>query len=324
MNWRGQSASMHRALLSVSAALALATVARADLFVSSFSQHSVRRYDDAGNFLGTFVTAASGGLQAPHRSLFGPDGAFYVTSANNDRILRYDGATGAYLGIFAQAPQLDYPVDMQWGPDGNLYVSSQLNDSIVRFNGTTGAFIDVFVTAGSGGLNAPSGIQFRNGDLFVAGRESHAAYRYDGITGAHELTIGAGVLNTAFGLDFGADGNLYVASGGTQSVIRFDPVSGSSLGAFVTSGSGGLSGTIGVEFATNGDLLVASFNTDAVKAYSAAGGAYLGDRVAAGSGGLDSPNYFTVAVPEPGSVALCAAGTLLCVRRRRASSSGNL
>ena len=313
---------MYRLYLSLILAAGALSTARADLFVSSFSQHSIRRYDEAtGASLGTFVSAGSGGLQAPHRSLFGPDGAFYVASANNDRILRYDGATGAYLGVFAQAPQLDYPVDFQWGPDDNLYVSSQLNDSIVRFNGPTGAFIDVFVAAGSGGLDGPSGIQFYNGDLFVAGRFSNAAYRYDGTTGAFELTIGSGVLNTAFGLDFGPDGNLYVASGAANRINRFNPITGADLGAFVATASGGLSSPIGIEFGTSGELFAASFNTDSIKAYNGTTGAFLGDRVAAGSDGLDSPNYFTVAVPEPGSTVLSAFGYAAAVslrRRRRA------
>jgi streptogramin lyase len=309
---------MNRALLVSILLAATPPIASADLFVSSFSQHSIRRYDETtGAFISTFIAAGSGNLSAPHRSLFGPDGAFYVASANNDRILRYDGTTGAYLGIFAQAPQLDYPVDFQWGPDGNLYVSSQLNDSIVRFNGSTGAFLDVFVAPGSGGLQGPSGIQFHNGDLFVAGRFSNAAYRYDGTTGAHELTIGTGVINVGYGLDFGPDGNLYVASGGGHRVNEFDPVTGASLGAFVTTTSGGLSAPIGIEFTSDGELLVASLNTDSVKAYSGTTGSYLSDRVTAGSGGLDSPNYFTVAVPEPAGAALFVLGSFFAALSRR-------
>jgi outer membrane protein assembly factor BamB len=180
---------------STLAAIAVASSARGDLFVSSFSQNSVRRYDEnTGAFIGTFISAGLGGLNAPHRGTFGPDGNFYVASANNDRVLRYNGATGAFIDVFATAAQLDYPVDLQWGPDGNLYVSSQLNDSVVRFNGTTGLFIDVFVSAGSGGLDGPSGIQFHGGDLFVAGRfntsSQNHVYRYAGLTGGFELGFG--------------------------------------------------------------------------------------------------------------------------------------
>src|SRR5262245_21950984 len=96
-----------------------AATAKADLYVSSFNQNTVARYDAlTGTFLGTFVSAGLGGLSAPHRGDFGPDGNFYVASANNDRILRYNGTTGAFMGIFASAAALDYPVDFRWGPDG--------------------------------------------------------------------------------------------------------------------------------------------------------------------------------------------------------------
>jgi streptogramin lyase len=267
--------------------VALSGAAWADIFVSSFSGNTVKRYSSVdGSFIGTFVSAGSGGLSAPHRGYFGPDGNFYVASANNDTILRYNGNTGAFMDIFIQngakglpAGTLDYPVDMTIGPDGLLYVSSQLNDSILRFNASTGQFVDVFVASGSGGLDGPSGIEFHNGDLFVSGRFSNAAYRYDGTTGTYELTIGAGVVSPAYGLTFGLDGNLYVASGSTNQVVRFDPTSGANLGNFLATGSG-LSGAIGVEFGPDNNLYVASLNTNEVKRYNGATGASLGTFVA--------------------------------------------
>lgn len=307
---------------------ALSATARADLFVSSFSQNTVLRYNETtGAFLGTFISAGSGGLSAPHRGIFGPDGNFYVASADNDRVLRYNGTTGAFLDIFAVSPQLDYPVDLQWGADGNLYVSSQLNDSIVRFNGTTGAFIDVFVSSGSGGLQGPSGMQFYNGHLYVAGRFSSEVYRYDGTTGAFEQSFGGGSLSSAFGLNFAPDGTLLVGSGGTSTVARFDPDTGASLGNLVTGGSGGLSLPIGIEFGPDNNLYVASFNTGSVKRYDSATGAWLGDFVTAGSGGLSGPNFMTFAtlsVPEPSSLCLLfgAAAGIISLRCRR-RSDGN-
>jgi WD40 repeat protein len=314
--------------------LAFAASASADLFVSSFSHHSVRRYDDSGVFLGTFIAAGSGGLNAPHRGIFGLDGNFYVASANNDRILRYHGHTGAFMDVFIQNGSnglplgtLDYPVDMAFGPDGALYVSSQLNDSILRFNAATGAFIDVFVSSGSGGLDGPSGLGFLNGDLFVAGRFNLAAdnhvFRYDGATGAFELALGAGTMNTAYGLDFGPDGNLYVASGGSSKVVKITGAHGASpvVTDFVATGSGGLSSPIGIEFGADGNLYAASFNTDSVKEYSGATGAPLGDFVTAGSGGLDQPNFMTFAVPEPGAPLLLGLGAMLLAQRRRVSAA---
>ena len=294
----------------------------ADLFVSSFTQNSVRRYDaDTGAFLGTFISAGLGGVSAPHRGRYGPDGNFYVASANNDRILRYNGVTGAFIDIFAAAPQLDYPVDFEWGADGNLYVSSQLNDSIVRFNGVTGTIIDVFVSAGSGGLDGPSGIQFHGNDLFVAGRFNAAGqnhvYRYDAITGAFELGFGASEIITGFGLDFGADGNLYVVSGSSNLVVKFDPLTGASMGNFVTAGSGGLNGAIGCEFGPDGNLYVASLNTDIIERFNGMTGAPLGDFVVAGSGGLDAPNFLTFAIPEPSAAAFVAGALAFALIMRR-------
>ena len=46
-----------------------------------------------------FVTASSGGLQAPGQLTFGPDDQLYVSSLNTRQILRYDGDTGAFLDV---------------------------------------------------------------------------------------------------------------------------------------------------------------------------------------------------------------------------------
>ena len=54
----------------------LAPAGTADLFGSTFTRNSVRRFDEnSGAFLGTFINAGLGGLSAPHRGRFGPDGS---------------------------------------------------------------------------------------------------------------------------------------------------------------------------------------------------------------------------------------------------------
>ncbi len=108
-----------------------------------------------------------------------------MASANNDQVLRYNGATGAFIAAFASGggldsptglvfgpdgnlyvasgnsgkPAPDAPIDLVLGPIGNLYVASANNDQVLRYNGDTGAFIDVF--ASGGGLDEPVFLVFR-------------------------------------------------------------------------------------------------------------------------------------------------------------------
>jgi hypothetical protein len=83
-----------------------------------------------------------------------------VSSFNNDRVLRYNETTGAFINTFASGGGLDGPRSLVFGADGNLYVSSYSTNNAKRYNGTTWVFIDDFVSAGSGGLSGPIGLTF--------------------------------------------------------------------------------------------------------------------------------------------------------------------
>ena len=69
-----------------------------------------------GARLADFVTAGSGGLDRPFGFAFGPDGNLYVSSLGTGQILRYDGSTGAFLGVFASGGDMSNPTYLVFGP----------------------------------------------------------------------------------------------------------------------------------------------------------------------------------------------------------------
>lgn len=238
------------------------------LLVPDFDRDNVLRYDGTtGAFVDEFVSRHSGGLSSAVGALIGPhDGNLYVSSGEfggpgqTKAVFRYSGATGSFIDEFTETGRLFSPRGIIFGPDGNLYVADGEGPGprVVRFNGTTGAFIDEFVPPRSGGLNIIIGLVF-------------------GPSGRNPNKL-----------------DLYVSSGGTDSVLRYDGTTGAFLGQFVASGSGGLDHPESLSFGPDGNLYVAdasyNSNTPAVLRYHGpagpAPGAFMDAFVPPGSGGL--------------------------------------
>lgn len=84
------------------------------LLVNSFGTNQVNRYSATGSFLGTFASSAD--LDGPVGARFGTSGDLFVSSFNNSKVLRYDGASGAYKGVFASGGGLDSPNNITFMP----------------------------------------------------------------------------------------------------------------------------------------------------------------------------------------------------------------
>jgi sugar lactone lactonase YvrE len=181
-----------------------------------------------GAFIDHFVTPGSGGIDDPNGMVFGPDGDLYVGDVFKNRVMRYDGETGAFKEVYvAPVNALNVIEGITFGPDGNLYVAS-LGDffsggagpgNVSRFQGpygaNPGAIIDTFVPGGSGGLCNPVGLLFGpGGDLFVTS-----------VVGAPSNQGGV----KGFGV-----------VPGTSQVLRYSGQTGAFLGVFVGPDSGGL------------------------------------------------------------------------------------
>ncbi len=268
-----------------------------EVFVSSFHTDRVLLYNGAhpgtqlndGFFLATFVGAGSGALDGPRGLRYGPDGNLYVSSFNNDRILRYNGTTGAFISTFVAAGSggLDGPDDLVFGPDGHLYVSSYNTDTVLKYDGSTGALLGTFVASGSGGLDGPRGLAFgpADGNLYVASENNDRVLRYAGGNGSFfNVAVAPGLngLNEPRYIRFNSVGNLYVVSHGSNRVLEFDVDLVTFLSPTLPSFPEGL-------VFNGGFLYVSSRSTNEVLRYNATTGAFVGAFVSAGSGGLNGP-----------------------------------
>ncbi len=173
------------------------------------------------------------------------------------------------------------------GPDGNLYVGGLLSNNVVRYNMATGA-IDEFLPSSSVLVGAFHLTFDSAGNLLISTYLASSVLRFQGPlgnspgaplpglgqTGAVFVPQGSGGLNSSQTMAFGPDGNLYVGSFNTNSVIRYNGTTGALIGTFVAPGSGGLSGTNDIAFRPDGFLYVGSQNNGAVYRYNATTGAF--------------------------------------------------
>ena len=141
------------------------------LYLTAQSNHVLRLDPVAGGVVEAFVEDdpdtkedETGGLNWGHGITFGPDGNMYVASSTNNRIIRYDGATGDLIDLFvsgAGAPA--FPIGIAFGPDGALYVAAFGSSLLQKYDGATGAPLGTVANLGAMGLNGPLGLRFTTG-----------------------------------------------------------------------------------------------------------------------------------------------------------------
>jgi hypothetical protein len=262
--------------------------ARADwlapYFNPSYVDWAVGLYNDSGSLKGNFIDPGNG-LYQPAGIALGPDSNIYINSYY-DQILKYNGTTGDFMGLFAQGRSgWGGSSQIVFGPDGNLYEAGGggANGAVLQYNGQSGAFMGYFVPSRSGGLSIPTDLVFGpDGNLYVINQQaSSSVLRYNGLTGAFMgafVQPGSGGLQQSQGLTFGPDGRLYVSSfedrdvtqgpgwSGDRyppngSVLRYDGQSGAFLDAFVPRGSTVATITRGLAFGPDGNLYLGSIDT---------------------------------------------------------------
>ena len=244
----GTRARFAAACLLVALAATPAASGGGELLVLDRKSHQIVRVDEAtGAVAGVFVEPGSGGLREPRAAVFGPDGHVYVTSYGTDQVLKFNGKTGRFLGVFAADAGLREPGDLAFGPDGDLYVAADA--TILRFSARTGELAGAVQSDAVKRLNGSLALAFGPDDRLYVGasgsNEIIALDVSDGISGAAAaesdsspdvfVRDGLGIVGTQ-ALRFGSDGHLYAASHDAASILKFDGDTGEYLDTVARTG----------------------------------------------------------------------------------------
>jgi streptogramin lyase len=266
-------------------------------------------------FSGDGGPAAKAQVSDPTGLVVGPDKAIYVCDTANHAIrgIASDGTISTIAGTGGKSGYggdggpatkalLNEPYEVRFDPAGNLYFVERINHCVRRVDGKTGVITTVAGTgkAGFSGDNGPAAkaqlrdphsIQFGpDGAMYIADVLNHRIRKIDMTTGEISTFAGTGEkkspgdgakldgapLHGPRALDFGPDGNLYVALREGNAIWRID-MKARTLHRLAGTGKKGftgndgpatnaaVSGPKGLSVASNGDVYFADTESHSIR-----------------------------------------------------------
>ncbi len=244
-------------------------------FISSQATNQLMLYSTAGAFRGVVREVLK-----PAASQVGYGGDLFLAAAGSGEVLRFDGFTGAYKGVFIGAGTggLTSPSAPGIGPDGLFYVGDTVLNQELRFD-ADGNYIDVLADHADSGLTEPLMQVFDDTSMFICSKQTDSILRYELRTNrfmGEFVPPGVGGLSKPVGLAIGPDNRLYAGSSGTNAVLRYDLKTGAFIDAFVPPGTAGLSDPRAVRFGgPNTNLYVVSSGNNRVLEFDRESGAFV-------------------------------------------------
>lgn len=275
------------------------------LLVTSQLNHAVLEYHAT---TGAFVkVAASGGaLGDPLGLVIGLDGNLLVSDGRTNQVKRYDGASGAFIDVFAST-NLAGPLGMTMH-QGVLYVTNtNPPQGVQRFDAATGVNTGTFVPSITYPNPRDVKVNPANKRLYVLYYNAASVEVFDlttmaslGLLMPPGNPIGSGGLYTPQAMAFGPDGNLYIGGGtfGNLGVRRYDPTTGAFIDFFAKTGSDRYV-PLGIAFGPDSNLYVATSASNVMR-FNYPTGTFMDFFVPDGGGGLTAPFHLTFgAAPSP-------------------------
>ncbi len=222
---------------------------------------------------------------------------FYISSFGTNQLMRFNEDTGAFIGVVAS---VNGPFASQIGFDGDLFVSSHNTGEVLRFDSITGAYKGPFIKAHEGGLTNPTAPNFGpDGKVYVGDLATNRVLRYDSNGNFIDVFADSVTsdLNGPFMETFD-ENTMFIASGYTNSILRYDLKTKEFMGAFVAPGSGGLTVPVGLEFGPDGNLYASSSGTNEIMRYDGRTGAFIDKFVPAGASSMSSPRAIRFGGPN--------------------------
>jgi len=125
-----------------------------NLYISSYYEANVRKFDQNGNDLGFFITT---NLLGPTNIWFDNNGDLLVSDYDGTAVKRFD-PDGNYLGDFITGIHFSEGVDIF--QNGNILIGNGATSSVKMFD-SNGNYIKDFIPGGSGGLVTPNAVVIR-------------------------------------------------------------------------------------------------------------------------------------------------------------------